>query len=334
MLMKGRLTINNSVCGRWLLSLFTMLLMSVGMQAEEYDLWVAGTQVTSDNASNVLGDGKVSWNNSSKTLTLNGATINGTISSSIADLKVKLVGVSVFNVAMDVNSYTYVFNYTGSGNDAAPSLTFSADNLGATLLAYGDQESNYLQLVSGYTVSYNPDVSSWINTYRRDTGTDDKPFIRLSKPYLITIAGENIDDSNKDNVMGDDLSEEGSVARVSFNATTNTLTLNKASISAYNNEAIVSNLANLTIFLVGENCINGSNGFTFNKSSSVEKATITFTTDEESNGSLYIYNLEERLFGAGVTPAYIDVSIKHDGDSHTIDSQLGIRVGGVPVHIR
>ena len=331
MLMKGRLTINNSVCGRWLLSLFTMLLMSVGMQAEEYDLWVAGTQVTSDNASNVLGDGKVSWNNSSKTLTLNGATINGTISSSIADLKVKLVGVSVFNVAMDVNSYTYVFNYTGSGNDAAPSLTFSADNLGATLLAYGDQESNYLQLVSGYTVSYNPDVSSWINTYRRDTGTDDKPFIRLSKPYLITIAGENIDDSNKDNVMGDDLSEEGSVARVSFNATTNTLTLNKASISAYNNEAIVSNLANLTIFLVGENCINGSNGFTFNKSSSVEKATITFTTDEESNGSLYIYNLEERLFGAGVTPAYIDVSIKHDGDSHTIDSQLGIRVGGVPV---
>lgn len=79
MLMKGRLTINNSVCGRWLLSLFTMLLMSVGMQAEDYGLVVAGVQVTSDNASNVLSDGKVSWNNSSKILTLNGATINGTI---------------------------------------------------------------------------------------------------------------------------------------------------------------------------------------------------------------------------------------------------------------
>ena len=46
MLMKGRLTINNSVCGRWLLSLFTMLLMSVGMQAEDYGLVVAGVQVT------------------------------------------------------------------------------------------------------------------------------------------------------------------------------------------------------------------------------------------------------------------------------------------------
>ena len=55
MLMKGRLTINNSVCGRWLLSLFTMLLMSVGMQAEDYGLVVAGVQVTDANASNITG---------------------------------------------------------------------------------------------------------------------------------------------------------------------------------------------------------------------------------------------------------------------------------------
>lgn len=334
MLMKGRLTINNSVCGRWLLSLFTMLLMSVAMQAEEYDLTVGGVQVTSDNAANITGTnitaGTVSFSNG--TLTLNGATINGTISSSIADLKVKLVGVSVFNVAMDANSCTYVFNYTGSGNDASPSLTFSADNLGATLLAYGDQENNKLELVSGYTVSYNPDVSSWINTYRRDTGTDDKPFIRLSKPYPITIAGESVDDSNKDNVMGDDLSEEGSAARVSFNATTNTLTLNKASISAYNNEAIVSGLYNLTIFLVGESGIYGANGFTFNKTSAVEEVTVTFTTNAESSGSLFIQNLETKLFGEGVTPVYTNnVSIKHNGDSHTIGCLLGISVGGVPV---
>ena len=207
MLMKGRLTINNSVCGRWLLSLFTMLLMSVGMQAEDYGLTVAGVPVTDANASSIKGGnitaGTVSFNYQTSTLTLNGATINGTISSSIADLKVKLVGVSVFNVAMDANSYTYVFNYTGSGNDAAPSLTFSADNLGATLLAYGDQESNYLQLVSGYTVSYNPDVFSWTNTSQRDGTTDNKPVLKLSKPYPITIAGESIDDSNKDNVLGD-----------------------------------------------------------------------------------------------------------------------------------
>ena len=331
MLMKGRLTINNSVCGRWLLSLFTMLLVSVAMQAEDYGITVAGVEVTDANAGNVLGDnitaGTVSFSNG--TLTLNGATINGTISSSIADLKVKLVGVSVFNVAMDANSYTYVFNYTG--NDASPSLTFSADNLGATLLAYGDQENNRLSLEDSYNLSYNPDVSSWINTYRRDTGTDNKPFIRLSKPYPITIAGESVDDSNKDNVMGDDLSEEGSAARVSFNATTNTLTLNKASISAYNNEAIVSGLDNLTVFLVGESSIFGGSP-TFSKTSDVENATITFTTDGESNGSLFINNVQENLYGEGVTPVYTNnVSIKHNGDSHTIGCLLGISVGGVPV---
>ena len=240
MLMKGRLTINNSVCGRWLLSLFTMLLVSVGMQAENYGITVAGVEVTDANAGNVLGDnitaGTVSFSNG--TLTLNGATINGTISSSIADLKVKLVGVSVFNVAMDANSCTYVFNYTGSGNDASPSLTFSADNLGATLLAYGDQENNNLELVSGYTVSYNPDVSSWINTYRRDTGTDDKPFIRLSKPYPITIAGESVDDSNKDNVMGDEMKS------VSYDATNKILTLKGANFGTQEGSAIVVGVRN------------------------------------------------------------------------------------------
>ena len=290
MLMKSRLTINNSVCGRWLLSLFTMLLMSVGMQAEEYDLTVAGVPVTDANASSIKGGnitaGTVSFNYQTSTLTLNGATINGTISSSIADLKVKLVGVSVFNVAMDVNSYTYVFNYTGSGNDAAPSLTFSADNLGATLLAYGDQESNYLQLVSGYTVSYNPDVSSWINTYRRDTGTDDKPFIRLSKPYLITIAGENIDDSNKDNVMGDEMKS------VSYDATNKILTLKGANFGTQEGSPIVvgEEISALTLHLIGNSLVysyDGSPIISFANAS----PSLTITTSEKLPGSLSATNL-------------------------------------------
>ena len=288
MLMKGRLTINNSVCGRWLLSLFTMLLVSVGMQAENYGITVAGVEVTDANAGNVLGDnitaGTVSFSNG--TLTLNGATINGTISSSIADLKVKLVGVSVFNVAMDANSCTYVFNYTGSGNDASPSLTFSADNLGATLLAYGDQENNNLELVSGYTVSYNPDVSSWINTYRRDTGTDDKPFIRLSKPYPITIAGESVDDSNKDNVMGDEMKS------VSYDATNKILTLKGANFGTQEGSAIVvgEEISALTLHLIGNSLVysyDGSPIISFANAS----PSLTITTSEKLPGSLSATNL-------------------------------------------
>ena len=42
---------------------------------EVYDLWVNGTQVTSDNAANVLSDGTVSYDAGTKTLTLNGANL-------------------------------------------------------------------------------------------------------------------------------------------------------------------------------------------------------------------------------------------------------------------
>lgn len=51
------------------------LLPVTASAAENYDLWVGGVQVTSANASDILGDGTVSYNHGTKTLTLNGATI-------------------------------------------------------------------------------------------------------------------------------------------------------------------------------------------------------------------------------------------------------------------
>ena len=44
--------------------------------ADVYDLSVCGTQVTSDNASDVLGNGAVSYDSATRTLTLNNATLN------------------------------------------------------------------------------------------------------------------------------------------------------------------------------------------------------------------------------------------------------------------
>ena len=45
------------------------------VEPEKYDLWVGGIQVTSENASDVLGNGKISFNESTKTLTLDNAEI-------------------------------------------------------------------------------------------------------------------------------------------------------------------------------------------------------------------------------------------------------------------
>ncbi len=72
----------------------------VEIMAVPYKVWVGGTQVTSDNASNVLGDGKVSYDDTSTTLTLNGATISTAYASAgnkygiyaQGDLTIKLVG--------------------------------------------------------------------------------------------------------------------------------------------------------------------------------------------------------------------------------------------------
>ena len=54
-------------------------------QAANYDLWVGGTQVTDANKGDVLGDGKVSYDPATLTLTLsNGASVAGTGSASQA----------------------------------------------------------------------------------------------------------------------------------------------------------------------------------------------------------------------------------------------------------
>ncbi len=47
--------------------------------SENYNITVSGTQVTSDNASDVLGDGTVYYDDETKTLTLNNANLNGGI---------------------------------------------------------------------------------------------------------------------------------------------------------------------------------------------------------------------------------------------------------------
>jgi hypothetical protein len=82
--MKRKLTIIHMLCERWLLSMLTMFLMSVGMQAENYGITVAGVEVTDANAGNITGDnitdGTVSFDAQTNTLTLNHATIGNALS--------------------------------------------------------------------------------------------------------------------------------------------------------------------------------------------------------------------------------------------------------------
>ena len=54
----------------------------------KYNLWVGGVQVTNTNASNITGEGitgAVSYDSTTKTLTLNNATITGAHEFSVFD---------------------------------------------------------------------------------------------------------------------------------------------------------------------------------------------------------------------------------------------------------
>ena len=84
-----------------LTALFAVSLTTANAVSPTYDIYVGGIQVNEDNAADVLGDGTVSYDAATNTLTLSGANITEVhtsdiftagIYTEIADLTIKLVG--------------------------------------------------------------------------------------------------------------------------------------------------------------------------------------------------------------------------------------------------
>lgn len=72
------------LCSKMLAALLSLILIvsflpTTVFAAENYNIIVSGTQLTSDNASDVLGDGTVSYDHETKTLTLDNADLKGGI---------------------------------------------------------------------------------------------------------------------------------------------------------------------------------------------------------------------------------------------------------------
>ncbi len=110
----------------------------------KYDLWVGGVQVSNANASNITGEGitgAVSYDSTTKTLTLNNATITGAREFSIFDdvsgiygketLKINLIGNNTIT-GSDNGGSSYGIYIDGNGNltfTGTGSLTVSAADL-------------------------------------------------------------------------------------------------------------------------------------------------------------------------------------------------------------
>ena len=292
-----------------------------------FGLSVAGIKVTEDNAANVLGNTgtpSVVFDADNTILTLN--NLNNTAFQE--EYKIPFIQSRLDNLTIQLVGDNFVwcgglFLSKSGESTEDDTVTFTTGETNAGTLGIRTSEEEWC---SGYSVVCDNGLDVKFTGIDSDYGTFEYEIGPASS--ILAVAGVKVTEDNAENVLGDD------DATVSFDAETNTLTLNNAWIEAYNMEAIVSGVENLTIFLVGENCIYGGSP-TFDKTSEVEEATITFTTDRESNGSLFINNMEDYLFGEGVTPEYSNVSIKHEGgspsDSHTIDGRLGISVGDVDI---
>ncbi len=132
-----------------LVAMLLSLILVIGMMpttafaATDYELWVAGTQVTSENADNILGNGMVSYDAELNILMLNGANLtSGTHSGnnitaaifaddSIGTLTVHVTGENNIDVTQfgTIAAGIYVYNdiiFEGDG-----SLSVSALSLGS-----------------------------------------------------------------------------------------------------------------------------------------------------------------------------------------------------------
>ena len=136
---------------RGVMLLMTLLLVPIGAWAEDYDLTVAGVQVTDANALNVLGDQEtptVVFDAASNTLTLSGAEINGEITyNGTSDLTIAFSGTNAVST-----SETSAIQYGGSESDRAK-LTFSSTNgtltiNGESIEGFSDVDFGSLNLAS------------------------------------------------------------------------------------------------------------------------------------------------------------------------------------------
>ena len=202
----------------------------------------------------MLNDGKVSYvhdaTNNTGTLTLNGATLSGDISTSMSDLTIHVKG---------NNKITAASNCIRSSATTPGKLTFTKDTGGKLEL---DNASNHYSVIKGFNdvdgVPLETKAPYEIYTngdyYRLkqslvaagDTASIDNVWVYADTTYPIWVNGHQATSVSANNILGD----AGSTA--SFNS--NTLTLNVANITG----AIVSSLTStLTISVKGNSTVSG-----------------------------------------------------------------------------
>ena len=274
--MKSKVLINRKI---WLVLLLAFF--SIGMQAEDYELWIGDLQVTSDNAGaihlvendyiSVEDGGSISYDASSSTLTLNNAHLKHGIVSGLANLTVHLKGYNTITLNSDAPNAFHFTNATHAGN-----LTFTTE-ASAEMFEYGTLHVNgiyqYEDLASGYTVSntfQEEEETGWHKTeYGSYNSSSKSVTIQYVEYYPLWIGGAHLSSSGLYPVSGG----------TTYNPSTHTLHMDNY---AYY-DGITSGLDELIVELSGENHVSG---FTY---TSEGQGSIIFRSDAESMYANTVY---------------------------------------------
>ena len=133
--------------------------------ADPYNVWICGTQVTSDNASDVLADGgTATYDPATHTLTLNGATLNQTREDSA-------ISVGQFDQALTIRlEGTNTISSIGLAVDSASSLIIQGTQAG-NLTAQGG-----VRLADGASLSFTPASGTLLEVKADDTHLPGSPY--------------------------------------------------------------------------------------------------------------------------------------------------------------
>ena len=277
----------------------------------EYNLTIAGVQVTSDNAASVLGNEgtpSVVFDAENNKLTLNNAEITATgdaIVSGLDSLTVFLVGGE-----NDITCNGVAFNKTAAVSNAKVTFTTDATSNGSLFI---EVPANRL-LGSGVTPAY---------TYLSLKDNGDNQLIDSS--CGITVRYVDVTFFNNSDVLGD--------RKVSYDTGTHTLTLNGAtSVTDDEDEApgiSFSDDVDLTIALIGNNTVRGSSGCIAIRKDGSELTDLYFAKgDETQHFSLTLIAESRDDLIYGFDEMYGNIFVSEDEDDGTFTRTIASSVYG------
>lgn len=241
-----------------------------------YDIIVNGEAVTNLNKNKIrkgaVGVGHITFDGE-HTLTLNevpGIVFDGQypfIQTSM-DLTIHLVG----NNAFDCGQNVFITRMPGDNDTHTVTFTTDANNPGMLALTVGDQ-------FDGFEKAFENNLQ-WCPDGYYDSQATYVPVAWVAQPfesYNLTVGGVTVTKANANKITGDYIQ-----GTVSFNPSTNTLTLNDAIIrgTTISNGCIVSGLSSLNIVLKGNNTLYCNND-SCTAIRSVANAALTITKGED-----------------------------------------------------